>query len=81
MSLSTQIVGDDKNNWYNVEEISEMEIARIIGNDFASITFKRNERVQPFATITSNIRLEGKAEPINYLSFLENKQRENFLGI
>lgn len=65
MSLSTWILWNDRINCYNAEEIGEIGIVMVIGKEFAPITFKRKDRVQPLTTMTSSIRLEGEAVPIS----------------
>uniref|UniRef100_A0A1B6EQB8 Uncharacterized protein n=1 Tax=Cuerna arida TaxID=1464854 RepID=A0A1B6EQB8_9HEMI len=88
MSLSTGLVGDDRINCHNAEEIGEVGVANVVGKDFASITFKRKDRVKPLEVMTSSIPVEGESVLINPTSLFQrisivkqsDEELENFLS-
>lgn len=67
MSISTGIIGDEKINCYMAQELGTAGISKIVGGDFHTVKFKRNDRVNVLSIMNADIRIEDDVIPINPL--------------
>ncbi|CAG9820707.1 unnamed protein product [Phaedon cochleariae] len=67
MSISSGLVGDERVNCCNAQDIGSIGISNIIGKDFDSVKFKRKDRVIPLGAINNSITIEEVAVPIDPL--------------
>ncbi|GBM77635.1 hypothetical protein AVEN_34460-1 [Araneus ventricosus] len=67
MSVSTGVIGDEKINCHMSQEIGCIGISKIIGSDFYTVKFKRNDRIKSLGVMNAGIRIEDDIVPINPL--------------
>ena len=67
MSISTGVIGDEKINCHMSYEIGCTGISKIIGSDFYTVKFKRNDRIKSLGVMNTAIRIEEDIVPINPL--------------
>lgn len=60
MSISTGVVGNEKINCHLSREVGTAGIMRIVGTNFAAVTFRRKDRVLPLATVNSALFIEDR---------------------
>ncbi|XP_026482212.1 uncharacterized protein LOC113389378 [Ctenocephalides felis] len=67
MSISTGMIGDEEINCHMSHEIGTASISKIIGADFNTVKFKRNDRVKALGVMNAGIRIKYIIVPINPL--------------
>lgn len=70
-SISTGVVADDRINCHKAWDIGCKSINRIACGDFGTVKFKRCDRVQPLAVMTSAIQVHNELIPINPTSLFQ----------
>lgn len=64
ISISTGIVGDERINCHLSREVGIQGKDRIVGGDFRSVKFKRNDQVKPLATMKCSIQVRSRTVAI-----------------
>lgn len=67
ISIATDIVGDEKINCFNAFEVGLISMQKIIGEKFDKIKLKRANKVLPFLTVTSSIKIHNTKVVIDLL--------------
>ncbi|GBO28443.1 hypothetical protein AVEN_103963-1 [Araneus ventricosus] len=65
ISISTGVVGDSRINCHMAKEEGILGIKRIEGNNFYTVKFRRNDRVQPLALMSNAIKVHDESVSIN----------------
>jgi hypothetical protein len=57
ISVTSGVVGDERINCHMAQEVGITSISRIINSGFQSVKFRRNERMQPLAVMSSAVKV------------------------
>jgi hypothetical protein len=65
ISVTSGVVGYERINCHMAQEVGITSISRIINSGFQSVKFRRNERMQPLAVMSSAVKVGEVKIPIN----------------
>lgn len=87
-SLSTGVVADDRVTCHKAKELGVKALNNIVGADFGSVKFKRNDRVKPLAVMNNAIQVDNQTVTVNPTTLFQrisvakhsNEDLEDFLS-